>query len=132
MRNILDTTAAATATAKRLSLISHAVSLTSPTDMYFVPSISSEVIVATKEMNKRTCDGYVLFAVGHKMKAGDASRATVSVTWREHPARLGPRSLNTYNAESRLADTTPYMVPSAVTSLSRLLFGFFKDGLGDD
>ncbi|KAI7821666.1 NUC173 domain-containing protein, partial [Gamsiella multidivaricata] len=58
MRNILDTTAAATATAKRarLSLIGQVITLLEPTDLYFVPSILSEVVVATKEVNEKTRD----------------------------------------------------------------------------
>jgi len=93
MRNILDTTAAATATATatakraRLSLISHVVSLMDPAELYFVPSILSEVIVATKEVNE------LHWATRRRLEV--LFRVSASATWKEHPAKLRSRSVNT-------------------------------------
>ncbi|KAK3817579.1 MAG: hypothetical protein J3Q66DRAFT_400935 [Benniella sp.] len=96
----LDTTAATTAKRARLSLISHVVSLMDPTGLCFVSSIFSGVIVATKDLNEKRRDVAYdpLVSMGHKMKAG-----------------------------AGLAGTTPHMVSAVITSLSRLLFQFYKD-----
>jgi ribosomal RNA-processing protein 12 len=97
IRHILDTTATATAVKRaRLSLISHVVSFMNPTSWNIVPSILSEVIVATKEVNGKTRD--VAYnhsvAVSNKMKAGGISSERVSATWKEHLARPWPQSVN--------------------------------------
>ncbi|KAF9179181.1 hypothetical protein BGZ51_007162 [Haplosporangium sp. Z 767] len=132
MRNILDTTAAATPTAKRarLSLIGQVISLLEPTDLYFVPSILSEVVVATKEVNEKTRDvAYALLvAMGHKMKAGGVI-STERVGDMEGDAIETPATISEYftMVTAGLAGTTPHMVSAAITSLSRLLFEFHKD-----
>lgn len=132
MRNILDTTAAASATAKRarLSLIGQVISLLEPTDLYFVPSILSEVVVATKEVNEKTRDvAYALLvAMGQKMKAGGIISAE-RVGDMEGGAVETPASISEYftMVTAGLAGTTPHMVSAAITSLSRLLFEFHKD-----
>ncbi|KAF9305440.1 hypothetical protein BGZ74_010204 [Mortierella antarctica] len=132
MRNILDTTAAASATAKRarLSLIGQVISLLEPTDLYFVPSILSEVVVATKEVNEKTRDvAYALLvAMGQKMKAGGVISAE-RVGDMEGGAVETPASIGEYftMVTAGLAGATPHMVSAAITSLSRLLFEFHKD-----
>ncbi|KAG0362438.1 hypothetical protein BGZ54_008630 [Gamsiella multidivaricata] len=132
MRNILDTTAAATATAKRarLSLIGQVITLLEPTDLYFVPSILSEVVVATKEVNEKTRDvAYALLvAMGHKMKAGGII-STERVGDMEGAPSETQASISEYftMVTAGLAGTTPHMVSAAITSLSRLLFEFHKD-----
>ncbi|KAG0090513.1 hypothetical protein BGZ92_002771 [Podila epicladia] len=132
MRNILDTTAAASATAKRarLSLIGQIISLLEPTDLYFVPSILSEVVVATKEVNEKTRDvAYALLvAMGQKMKAGGVI-SSERVGDMEGGAVETPASIGEYftMVTAGLAGTTPHMVSAAITSLSRLLFEFHKD-----
>ncbi|KAF9317418.1 hypothetical protein BG003_000804 [Podila horticola] len=132
MRNILDTTAAASATAKRarLSLIGQVISLLEPTDLYFVPSILSEVVVATKEVNEKTRDvAYALLvAMGQKMKAGGVI-SSERVGDMEGGAVETPASIGEYftMVTAGLAGTTPHMVSAAITSLSRLLFEFHKD-----
>ncbi|KAF9921836.1 hypothetical protein FBU30_008099 [Linnemannia zychae] len=132
MRNILDTTAAATATAKRarLSLIGQVISLLEPTDLYFIPSILSEVVVATKEVNEKTRDvAYALLvAMGHRMKAGGVI-STERVGDMEADASETPATISEYftMVTAGLAGTTPHMVSAAITSLSRLLFEFHKD-----
>jgi len=132
MRNILDTTAATTATAKRahLSLISHVVSLMDPTELYFVPSILSEVIVATKEVNEKTRDvAYdLLVAMGHKMKAGGIISSERVGDMEGAPSETQATISEYFTmATAGLAGTTPHMVSAAITSLSRLLFKFHKD-----
>ncbi|KAF9397097.1 hypothetical protein BGX21_009265 [Mortierella sp. AD011] len=132
MRNILDTTAAATATAKRtrLSLIGQVISLLEPTDLYFVPSILSEVVVATKEVNEKTRDvAYALLvAMGNKMKAGGVI-STERVGDMEGAPSETQATISEYftMVTAGLAGTTPHMVSAAITSLSRLLFEFHKD-----
>ncbi|KAK3817574.1 MAG: hypothetical protein J3Q66DRAFT_400927 [Benniella sp.] len=99
-RGYLDTTAATTAKRARLSLISHVVSLMDPRGLCFVSSIFSGVIVATKDLNEKRRDVAYdpLVSMGLKMKAG-----------------------------AGLDGTTPHMVSAVITSLSRLLFQFYKD-----
>ncbi|KAI1310281.1 hypothetical protein EDD11_003750 [Mortierella claussenii] len=132
LRNILDTTAAATATAKRarLSLIGQVISLLEPTDLYFIPSILSEVVVATKEVNEKTRDvAYALLvAMGHKMKAGGVI-STERVSDMEGAPSETQATISEYftMVTAGLAGTTPHMVSAAITSLSRLLFEFHKD-----
>ncbi|KAF8932831.1 hypothetical protein BGZ58_006769 [Dissophora ornata] len=132
MRNILDTTAAATATAKRarLSLIGQVILLLEPTDLYFIPSILSEVVVATKEVNEKTRDvAYALLvAMGHKMKAGGVI-STERVGDMEGAPTEAQASISEYftMVTAGLAGTTPHMVSAAITSLSRLLFEFHTD-----
>ncbi|KAG0225324.1 hypothetical protein BGX31_007682 [Mortierella sp. GBA43] len=132
MRNILDSTAAATATAKRarLSLIGHVVSLMEPTELYFVPSILSEVIVATKEVNEKTRDvAYALLvAMGNKMKVGGII-STARIADMEGAPTETQATISEYftMVTAGLAGTTPHMVSAAITSLSRLLFEFHKD-----
>jgi ribosomal RNA-processing protein 12 len=61
-----------------------------PTSWNFVPSILSEAIVATKEVNEKARDiAYShLVAVANKMKAGGISSERVSATWEEHLATI--------------------------------------------
>ncbi|KAK3817485.1 MAG: hypothetical protein J3Q66DRAFT_185684 [Benniella sp.] len=127
MRNILDTTAAVTATATakraRLSLISHVVSHMDPTDLYSVPSILSEVIVATKEVNEKTRNVAhdLLVAMGHKMKSGGII-SSERVGDMERAASETQATISEYftMVTADLAGTTAHMVPAAITSLSRL------------
>ncbi|KAF9429858.1 hypothetical protein BGZ94_009186 [Podila epigama] len=132
MRNILDTTAAATATAKRarLSLIGQVITLLEPADLYFVPSILSEVVVATKEVNEKTRDvAYgLLVAMGQKMMAGGVI-SVQRVGDMEGATDERPATISEYftMVTAGLAGTTPHMVSAAITSLSRLLFEFHKD-----
>jgi len=132
--NILDTTAAATATATakraRLSLISHVVSLMDPTDLYSVPSILSEVIVATKEVNEKTRDvAYdLLVAMGRKMKTGGIISSERVGDMEGAPSETQATISEYLNmVTAGLAGTTPHMASAAITSLSRLLFEFHKD-----
>ncbi|KAG0310884.1 hypothetical protein BGZ99_010502 [Dissophora globulifera] len=132
MRNVLDTTAAATATAKRtrLSLIGQVISLLEPTDLFFIPSILSEVVVATKEVNEKTRDvAYALLvAMGHRMKVGGII-STDRVGDMEGAPQETQATIGEYftMVTAGLAGTTPHMVSAAITSLSRLLFEFHED-----
>ncbi|KAG0236437.1 hypothetical protein BGW41_000409 [Actinomortierella wolfii] len=131
-RQILDTTAAATATAKRarLVLIGEVVSMLEPTDLYFIPSILSEVVVATKEVNEKTRDiAYdLLVAMGNRMKAGGVILAE-RVGDMQGSAAETPATIAEYftMVTAGLAGTTPHMVSAAITSLSRLLFEFHRE-----
>ncbi|KAF9974756.1 hypothetical protein BGZ73_001782 [Actinomortierella ambigua] len=132
-RQILDTTGAATATAKRarLVLIGQVVSMLEPTDLFFIPSILSEVVVATKEVNEKTRDiAYdLLVAMGHRMKAGGVILAERVGDMQEGSSAETPATIGEYftMVTAGLAGTTPHMVSAAITSLSRLLFEFHKE-----
>ncbi|KAF9159752.1 hypothetical protein DFQ26_006208 [Actinomortierella ambigua] len=131
-RQILDTTGAATATAKRarLVLIGQVVSMLEPTDLFFIPSILSEVVVATKEVNEKARDiAYALLvAMGQRMKAGGVIVADrvgdMQGGSAETPATIGEYFTM---VTAGLAGTTPHMVSAAITSLSRLLFEFHTE-----
>jgi ribosomal RNA-processing protein 12 len=141
IRNVLDTTAAASATAKRarLSLISYVASLMDPTDLYFVPSILSEVIVATKEVNEKTRDvAYdLLVAMGHKMKAGGIFSSERVGDMEGAPSETQATISEYFTmATAGLAGTTPHMVCRhhvVVKALVRVPQGSRPSyGLGDD
>ncbi|KAF9581243.1 hypothetical protein BGW38_001802 [Lunasporangiospora selenospora] len=132
MRAILETTAATSATAKRarLSLVNQVILLLEPTDLYFIPSILSEVVVATKEVNEKTRDvAYALLvSMGNKMKQGGVISSERVGDMEGAPLET-VASIREYftMVTAGLAGTTPHMVSAAITSLSRLLFEFHKD-----
>ncbi|KAK3817547.1 MAG: hypothetical protein J3Q66DRAFT_369382 [Benniella sp.] len=116
MHNILDTAAAtATATAKRahLSLIAHAMSLMDPTGMYFVPSILSEVIVATKEVNDKTHD------VAYALQAGLADTTP-------HMVSAAITSLSRLLFEFR-KDLDPAMVSEMISTMHLFVNSSYRE-----
>ncbi|KAK3817482.1 MAG: hypothetical protein J3Q66DRAFT_185644 [Benniella sp.] len=101
-----------------------------PTDLYFVSSILSEVVVATKEVNEKTRDvAYdLLVAMGHKMKAGGIISSERVCDMEGAPSETQATISEYFTmVTAGLVGTTPHMVSAAITSLSRPLFEFHKD-----
>ncbi|KAF9347235.1 hypothetical protein BGX34_003301, partial [Mortierella sp. NVP85] len=127
MRNILDTTTAATATAKcaRPSMTSHVVSFMHPTNLYFIPSVLSEAMVGVNEKTHDVTHD-LLVAVDHKMKA----RVAISSERAGDMEGIASESQATISEDftmmtASLAGIQSPMAPAA--TMSRLLFEIRKD-----
>ncbi|KAL3700630.1 hypothetical protein R1sor_018652 [Riccia sorocarpa] len=80
-----------------------------------IATLISEIILATKEANKKTRNGAydLLIAIGHAMEGLDDDKSSFM---RFHNMILGC-----------LAGTTPHMISAAVASLARLIYEFSSD-----
>ncbi|RKP25877.1 NUC173 domain-containing protein [Syncephalis pseudoplumigaleata] len=92
-----------------------------------VPTLLSETILCTKEVNERTRDlAYdLLVTMGYRMKEG----GTVTMTASDGTSTVAQASLTEYftMTAAGLAGATPHMISASIAALSRLLFEFKDD-----
>ncbi|KAK9765775.1 pre-rRNA processing protein [Basidiobolus ranarum] len=121
---VLDATLTTTPSAKkeRLKALTNVVRVLPSNDLHLIPSILSEAIVCTKEVNERSRNlAYDLLVVmGNRMEEGGVVMA-------------GEMESDTQNANiseyftmvtAGLAGSSAHMISATITSLSRLLFEF--------
>ncbi|KAI8055741.1 NUC173 domain-containing protein [Syncephalis plumigaleata] len=96
-----------------------------------VPTLLSETILCTKEVNERTRDlAYdLLVSMGHRMKEG----GTITITTADGTTTNASASLTEYftMTAAGLAGATPHMISASIAALSRLLFEF-KDEMSQE
>jgi len=117
----------------RMNALSTIVDFLPVQDLYFVPSILPETILATKEANERarTAAFDLLVQLGEKMSQG----GTIDNSKISHMPEGTPpttASLEEYFTmlSAGLAGSTPHMISASVTAISRALY-HFKSSLSD-
>ncbi|OLL26035.1 Ribosomal RNA-processing protein 12 [Neolecta irregularis DAH-3] len=113
----------------RLMLISHIISILPAKSLHLIPSVLSEAILGTKELNEKARHiAYdLLVQMGNRMKEGgivanskmDVDAPDASATIEEFFIMVA----------AGLAGKTPHMTSATITALSRLLFEF-NDNIG--
>ncbi|KXL44470.1 hypothetical protein M433DRAFT_68283 [Acidomyces richmondensis BFW] len=119
--------ATAPARKDRLTSIAQIVPFLPDSDLHFIPSILSEVVISAKEVNEkaRAAAFDLLVLMGKKMsKGGTVVNAKVPQMPADAPSV--PASLEEYftMVSAGLAGSTPHMVSASITALTRLLYEF--------
>ena len=119
--------ATAPARRDRLSAISQIVSTLPQSDLHFIPSILSEIVIGAKEVNEkaRTAAFDLLVLMGEKMIEG-GTVVNAKVAHMPDDAPSVEASLEEYftMVSAGLAGSTPHMISASITALSRLLYEF--------
>ncbi|OZJ02702.1 hypothetical protein BZG36_03856 [Bifiguratus adelaidae] len=130
---LLESTTAVTPSSRkdRLQILIYTVDLLPTSDLHLIPSILSEAVLCTKEVNERSRDlAYELLVdMGRKMAAG-GTVVNSKVEGMEEGVQDVTATIGEYflMVTAGLAGSTPHMISASVASLSRLLFEF-KDSL---
>lgn len=126
---LLSTASSATPACRhdRLSAIATVVRHLPASDMHFIPSILSEVVISAKEVNEkaRTAAFDLLVLMATKMSAG----GTIAQSKIPHMDSSSPdvaASLEEFftMVSAGLVGSTPHMVSASVTALTRILYEF--------
>ncbi|KAG5461743.1 MAG: NUC173 domain-containing protein [Olpidium bornovanus] len=141
-KKLIDSSEVTTASAKkdRLLFMIQVVSLLPASDLSLIPSLVSEAVVSTKEVNERARNvAYdLLVAMGRRMSSGGVivrsnidAMCDAGENGQEHEAQTVPATIDEYftMVVAGLAGSTAHMVSATIMALSRLLFEF-KDSLG--
>ncbi|KAK3697309.1 pre-rRNA processing protein [Vermiconidia calcicola] len=119
--------ASAPARRDRLDSIARIVPYLPVSDLHFVPSILSEVVISAKEVNEkaRTAAFDLLVLMGEKMAEG-GTVVNSKVSHMPPDAPSATASLEEYftMVSAGLAGSTPHMVSASITALTRLLYEF--------
>ncbi|KAI9820675.1 MAG: hypothetical protein M1827_005044 [Pycnora praestabilis] len=111
----------------RLAAISQIIEFLPATDLHFIPSILSEIVISTKEVNEkaRTAAFNVLVLMGETMQRG-GTVVNARVSHMPNDASEVQASLEEYftMVSAGLAGATPHMVSASITALSRILYHF--------
>ncbi|OQO13040.1 hypothetical protein B0A48_02504 [Cryoendolithus antarcticus] len=111
----------------RLSSIAQIIPFLPASDLHFIPSILSEVVISAKEVNEkaRTAAFDLLVLMGERMASGGT---VLSSNIPHMPADAAPvtASLEEYftMVSAGLAGSTPHMISASITALTRLLYEF--------
>jgi ribosomal RNA-processing protein 12 len=96
-------------------------------DLHFIPSILSEVVISAKETNEKAREAAysLLVAMGEKM-AGGAKVVQTKVPNMPADAPTVDAALEEYftMVSAGLAATTPHMISASVTAVTRILYQF--------
>ncbi|KAF2446900.1 NUC173-domain-containing protein [Karstenula rhodostoma CBS 690.94] len=97
------------------------------TDLHFIPSVLSEVVIATKEVNEKAREAAyeLLVAMGEKMALGGMVLQN-KVPNMPADAPSVEASLDEYftMVSAGLAASTPHMISASITAVTRILFEF--------
>ncbi|KAK4964360.1 pre-rRNA processing protein [Elasticomyces elasticus] len=119
--------ASAPARRDRLAAIAQLVPFLPSSDLQFIPSILSEVVIAAKEVNEkaRTAAFDLLVLMGEKMAEGGTINQA-KVLHMPDDAPSVPATLEEYltMVSAGLAGSTPHMISASITALTRLLYHF--------
>ncbi|KAH7347838.1 NUC173 domain-containing protein [Plectosphaerella cucumerina] len=114
---------------ERLAALSALLPYVPDTELHFIPSILSEVVICCKENNERAREAAygLLVELGERMQA--ASGAVIDNTKVPHmpkDAPAGTANIEEYltMVSAGLVGSTPHMISASVTALSRVLFEF--------
>jgi len=111
----------------RLASITETVRFLPSSDLHFIPSILSEVVISAKEVNEkaRTAAFDLLVLMGEKMTEG-GTVVNSKVPHMPADAPAATASLEEYftMVSAGLAGSTPHMISASITALTRLLYEF--------
>nr|POE65985.1 ribosomal rna-processing protein 12 [Quercus suber] len=111
----------------RLASIAQVVPLLPTSDLHFIPSILSEVVISAKEVNEkaRTAAFDLLVSMAEKMSEG-GTVVNANVPNMPSDAPSASASLEEYftMVSAGLAGSTPHMISASITALTRLLYEF--------
>ncbi|KAI5370805.1 Putative armadillo-like helical protein [Septoria linicola] len=111
----------------RLASIAEMIPGLPQSDLHFIPSIVSEVVISCKEVNEkaRTAAFDLLVLMAEKMAEGGIV-ANAKVPHMSADAPDVPASLEEFftMVSAGLAGSTPHMISASITALTRLLFEF--------
>ena len=114
----------------RLNALSKIINILPSNELHFVPSIISETVLSTKDLNEKTREAAfnLLVQCGQRMKEGGVVQNS-KVIGMEEDAPNVEASLEEFftMVSAGLAGSTPHMISSTITSLSRILFEFRND-----
>ncbi|ORY11652.1 NUC173 domain-domain-containing protein [Clohesyomyces aquaticus] len=126
---LIDSAEKASAPARRdrLAAISQIVETMPQTDLYFIPAILSEVVMAAKEVNEKAREAAynLLVAMGERMaQGGDVVQSKVPNMPANAP--IVQASLEEYftMVSAGLAGSTPHMISASITAVTRILYEF--------
>lgn len=116
----------------RLQALSRIVLILPSDHLYFIPSILSETVLCTKDINEKTREAAfsLLVQMGNTMKKGGIiDHSKVPGMEAAEGAAPAQASLEEYftMVSAGLAGSTPHMISATVTALSRILFEFRND-----
>jgi ribosomal RNA-processing protein 12 len=113
----------------RLAAISQIIEFLPQTDLHFIPSILSEVVISAKEVNEKAREAAydLLVAMGEKMNQGGIVVQS-KVPSMPDDAPSVEASLEEYftMVSAGLAATTPHMISASITAVTRILFEFYS------
>ena len=111
----------------RLDSIARVVPFLPSSDLHFIPSILSEVVISAKEVNEkaRTAAFDLLVLMGERMIEGGMV-VNSKVPHMSSDAPSAQASLEEYftMVSAGLAGSTPHMISASITALTRLLYEF--------
>lgn len=126
---LLDTASTASGPVRRdrLDAIAVVIEHLPPSDFHFIPSILSEVVISTKEVNEkaRTASFDLLVAMGRKMQQG----GTIAQSKIQHMPADAPNATASLEefftmVSAGLVGSSPHMVSASITALTRTLYEF--------
>lgn len=126
---LLKSAAKASASARRdrLTAMARVVECLPSSDLHFIPSILSEIVISAKEVNEkaRTAAFDLLVAMGEKMKQG-GTVVNRKVPHMPNDALDVRASLEEYFTmlSAGLAGSTPHMISASITAITRTLYHF--------
>jgi len=126
---LLTTTASVSAPARRdrLAAISVVVTHVPLTDLHFIPSILSEVVISAKEVNEkaRTAAFNLLVLMADKMSQGGTIHQS-KIPHMDASAPTAEASLEEFftMVSAGLVGSTPHMISASITALTRILYTF--------
>jgi ribosomal RNA-processing protein 12 len=119
--------ASAPARRDRLNAILQVIESLPQTDLHFIPSVLSEVVISAKESNEKAREAAynLLVAMGEKMAEGGQVVQT-KVPNMPDDAPTVDASLEEYftMVSAGLAATTPHMISASITAVTRILYQF--------
>jgi ribosomal RNA-processing protein 12 len=111
----------------RLLAMSQVIEFLPQSDLHFIPSVLSEVVISAKETNEKAREAAysLLIAMGEKMAEGGQVVQT-KVPNMPADAPTVEASLEEYftMVSAGLAATTPHMISASVTAVTRILYEF--------
>lgn len=114
----------------RLAALSKIVSILPQEHLYFIPSILSETVLCTKDINEKTREAAfnLLVQMGNTMKKGGViDHAKVAGMDSDAPKVVATLEEYFTMLSAGLGGTTPHMISATVTALSRVVFEFRED-----
>lgn len=119
--------ASAPARRDRLAAISQVIESLPDSDLHFIPSILSEVVISAKEVNEKAREAAysLLVAMGEKMNLG-GTVVQAKVPGMPEDAPSVEASLEEYftMVSAGLAGSTPHMISASITAVTRILYEF--------
>ncbi|KAI4136216.1 MAG: hypothetical protein L6R39_007842, partial [Caloplaca ligustica] len=126
---LLASASSASAPARRDRLLALAATITHlpQTDLHFIPSVLSEVVIAAKEVNEkaRAAAFDLLVLMGRKMSEGGTIEQA-KIPHMDPAAHTAEASLEEFftMVSAGLVGSTPHMVSASITALTRVLYEF--------